>query len=603
MGESGKEGRIGELEERVTALTARLDLQEGRLAAMRRIGRALSSTLDLDQVLSIVMDQVTDLMDAERSSLYLVDEARGELWTSIAQGENMEEIRLRIGEGVAGWVAGKGKTVNIVDAYQDDRFDPDFDKQTGFRTRSMLCMPVRDPAQKILGVVQVLNKRSGRFTVEDEELLEALVGQAAVSLENAQLYLEAVRKNIELTEARDELERRLAELDLLYELEQEVAQASDLGALLDRILAKAMNTVGAEAGSVLLREGESGHLYFKAALGAKGEAVKQFRLPLGKGVAGFVAQSGEPRMANDLEQEQLFASDIASEIEFPTRNLLCVPLGEREEPTGAMELLNKTGSGRRFDEGDLRLLTLIAGQATRAIELEQGAEEARRADRLSDIGRMLAGVMHDFKTPMTVISGYTQMLARLGDEMTRDEYAATIVRQVDVMNHMIRELLAFARGETEVLVHRVHLDRFFSEVEKLLAPQFGERGIVLGVRLDYDGTARLDEEKLRRMVQNIARNAYDAMPDGGSFVIRVGYDEERDRVVITFADTGPGIPAEFRDTVFESFATHGKRGGTGLGLAIAKKFAEDHGGEIGFETEVGKGTTFRVELPRNEETG
>ena len=124
---------------------------------------------------------------------------------------------------------------------------------------------------------------------------------------------------------------------------------------------------------------------------------------------------------------------------------------------------------------------------------------------------------------------------------------------------------------------------------------------MLEIRLDYAGSARLDEEKLRRMVQNIARNAYDAMPNGGSFAIRVGLDEERDRVLLTFSDTGPGIPEEVRDSVFESFATHGKRGGTGLGLAIAKKFVEDHGGEISFESEIGKGTIFRVELPRNED--
>jgi len=137
-------------------------------------------------------------------------------------------------------------------------------------------------------------------------------------------------------------------------------------------------------------------------------------------------------------------------------------------------------------------------------------------------------------------------------------------------------------------------------MERMLKPEFDERGIALAITLDYEGTARLDEEKLRRLVQNIARNAYDAMPDGGRLDISLQLDGSTDEVVLTFTDTGGGIPVAIRDSVFESFATHGKRGGTGLGLAIAKKFVEDHGGTIGFETASGAGTTFTVRLPRKE---
>ncbi|NOZ87474.1 MAG: GAF domain-containing protein [Deltaproteobacteria bacterium] len=582
--------------------SSRLKQAEARLEAMQAIGMALASTLELDKVMEIVMDQVTKLLYADRSSLYLVDEDRGELWSMVAQGGNMEEIRLPLDKGVAGWVAANGKTVNLVDAYKDQRFDPEIDSRTGYKTISMLCMPVRNPESRIIGVVQVLNKKGGRFTVGDEKLLQALASQAAVSIENSRLYLQVVNRNMELDEARMQLEKRVKELNLLYELEKKVSTAGDLSSLLDQVLAKAMEVVGAEAGSILLKEGDKGELYFKTALGEKKDAIKRIKLPMEKGVAGFVARTGQARIANDLHNDPLFASDIAEKISYETRNIICVPLGEREQPLGALELLNKDdrGSGTNFDEDDMRLLTLVAGQTARAIVIEREAEEARRADRLSTIGRMLAGVMHDFKTPMTIISGYAQMLAQVGDDATRDEYASTIVRQVDVINKMIQEMLSYARGESEVLLHRVHLDRFFDEMQRMLMPQFQEKGIDLEVDLKYSGSARLDEDKLRRLVQNIARNAYDALEKGGIFRIEVDLDESSNQVLLYFEDNGPGIAPEIRDKVFESFATHGKKGGTGLGLAIAKKFVLDHGGEISFTTKEKQGTRFLVKLPRGE---
>jgi serine phosphatase RsbU (regulator of sigma subunit) len=160
--------------------------------------RLINSTLDLDELLAIIMNEVTENLEADRSTLYLVDEKKNEIWSKIAQGDNKLIIRQAIGKGVSGYVAKTGEILNIEDAYQDPRFNPRVDKKSGYRTRSILCMPVRDKNGKIIAVLQALNKTSGRFTKEDEAFTLAFTDFISMAIQNAQLYQEALeRKRLE----------------------------------------------------------------------------------------------------------------------------------------------------------------------------------------------------------------------------------------------------------------------------------------------------------------------------------------------------------------------------------------------------------------------
>src|SRR5688572_29599996 len=183
-------------------LEHKLRTEQKKLALVQEIGRALSSALDLDTLLRLIMDKVTLLMDADRSTLYLVTDDGRQLWSKITQGEEILEIRLNVGEGIAGWVAASGENVNIPDAYTDKRFQPAVDLRSGYRTRSILCVPMRDSQGATVGVVQVLNKLAGGrdtepvpFTADDEELLFALASQAAIAIDNSKLYVSLVTKN------------------------------------------------------------------------------------------------------------------------------------------------------------------------------------------------------------------------------------------------------------------------------------------------------------------------------------------------------------------------------------------------------------------------
>ncbi len=165
-----------------------LESRVEKLTALLEVGKAMASERDLDRLLQLILAEVTKVMGADRSSLFLVDKERNELWSKIAQGLEMRELRIRIGMGIAGYVAQTGKTVNIQDAYADPRFNQETDQRTGYRTRTILCVPMRNKLDDVIGVLQVLNKLDGVFTPEDEELLLALSSQAAVAIENAILY-------------------------------------------------------------------------------------------------------------------------------------------------------------------------------------------------------------------------------------------------------------------------------------------------------------------------------------------------------------------------------------------------------------------------------
>src|SRR5580700_6527392 len=125
--------------------------------ALREVG----TTLDLDQLLELILDKITEALEADRATLYLLDESNDELVSRIAQGEDVRSIRLKIGHGIAGHVARTGKPMQVRDAYKDPRFSPEWDMLSGYRTRSILAAPMKNHLGKTIGVVQVLNKRRG----------------------------------------------------------------------------------------------------------------------------------------------------------------------------------------------------------------------------------------------------------------------------------------------------------------------------------------------------------------------------------------------------------------------------------------------------------
>jgi signal transduction histidine kinase/putative methionine-R-sulfoxide reductase with GAF domain len=591
-------GRVAELEEALAHQT-RIS------SALRDIGQALGTTLDLDQVLELILVKITEAVDADRATLYLLDDARGELVSRIAHGSDVRSIRLAVGEGIAGHVAKTGRAITVRDAYKDPRFSPQWDVLSGYRTRSILAAPLKNHLGKTIGVVQVLNKKNGEFTDDDADILAAIATQAAVSIDNSRLFLETVQKNLQLVETKEQLLHRVRDLKLLFSLESAMARAHSLEELFMAVLGEAMRSCEARAAAVALREPgesegeESPFLYL---VDDKHRKLRRFPLREGQGLIGWSMMKGEVVITTDAPNDERTDTAFDELVGFYSQTALIVPLeGEERSTLGAIALYNKRDA-KGFSGEDRSLLELIAANASTAIRLQMAREQHEREERLTTIGRLLSAVIHDLKTPLTVISGYVQLMQAAESKKKRAEYAEAALKQFDHISAMQREVLEFARGERNVLVRKVYLQKFFEEARAAVEPQLKRDGIDLVIDLQDKGTARFDEGKILRVIHNLARNAVEAMQPqgGGRFSIRVTRahkGEPEEELVLTFTDTGPGIPKEIEHRLFRSFVTANKKGGTGLGLAIVKKIAEDHGGTVTVRS-TKRGATFELRLPQ-----
>lgn len=158
------------------------------LISLVKIGRSITAQTDINVLLKVIAEETKVAMEADRCTVFLLDQKTNELWSKVALGMDSQEIRFPVDKGLAGYVVRSGESINITDAYNDSRFNPDVDKTTGYKTKTILCMPIKNNNQEIIGAFQVLNKKNGVFTKSDEDLLVAIGGSASIALENAQLF-------------------------------------------------------------------------------------------------------------------------------------------------------------------------------------------------------------------------------------------------------------------------------------------------------------------------------------------------------------------------------------------------------------------------------
>ena len=630
---TGKGEKAAPLQARIDELEAQLARSERTVQALREVGLALGSTLDLDQLLELILQKITDLLEGDRATLYLLDEQRGRLLSRIMVGDEARSIELPVGQGIAGHVAKVGRTVRIKDAYRDKRFSREWDDATGYRTRSILASPMKNHVGRIIGVIQVLNKShgTGEFSQHDEELLTALATQAAVSIDNSRLFLSVIQKNMQLVETKEQLEHRVSDLKLLFDLESAMSGAQTMEDLSRAVVTEAARACDGAAGAILVDEQEGGiWLYYvdydsvrgklglhagdhatasgasiaPAVAGHAAIEVKRVAMKRNEGIIGWAMYHNEAlSLPGDIARlgqdglESPVSARLSGMLNVQLSSAIAVPLdGEGDEAVGAIALYNSHKPGG-FSQDDRALLRLISANASTAVRLFRSRVERERSERLTTIGRLLSGVMHDMRTPLTVISGYVQLMATATDAQQRSDHARLILKQFDLLSAMQREVLEFARGERSILVRKVYLTKFFEDLEKQLRSEIDGTSVDLVFQLEDRGVARFDESKLTRVLHNLARNAVEAMgARGGKLTLRVS--REGTDLVVSVSDTGKGIPKDIEDKLFQSFVTSGKRGGTGLGLAIVKKIVDEHAGTITVKS-TSHGATFTVRLPQD----
>lgn len=253
---------------------------------------------------------------------------------------------------------------------------------------------------------------------------------------------------------------------------------------------------------------------------------------------------------------------------------------------------NLRQSDTRFAESILEK----SRQLAKALEeLKAAQEELLRKERLSMVGRLASGIIHDLKKPLTCISGYSQLLGSAAlNENRRQQYCQKITSEVQRLVEMINEILDFSRGEQQIARKRVSIKTWLKDINRILRQDLEGSGIELKTSKKAAGYVNIDLDKFERVFYNITANALTAMPKGGIFQFIC--QKQGQRVRMDFRDNGIGMTEEVKRRVFEEFFSQHKTG-TGLGMAIAKSIVEAHEGTIEVQSELGKGTCFTIWLP------
>ena len=337
-----------------------------RSRVLLEVSRRCALKQTLDGLLQEMIELTSRELDCDRGSLFLNDAETGELYSRVAQGNLTHEIRILNSTGIAGHVFQTGEPIVTADPYGDDRFNPSVDERTGYRTETMICVPVRTMAGETIGVMQCLNKRGGAFTDDDLELLSEMTSQAAVALQSHQ-YVEQIEKI------------RIKETAFL-ELVSEISSEFDLSAILQRVVQETTKMLNAERATIFLHDPATGTLFSRV---SAGDAINEIRFPSHMGIAGAVFTSAESMNIPYAYADLRFNPSFDKQTGFFTRSILCVPIVNKDNKViGVSQMLNKRG-GIFTDEDEQRLKAFTA-QIAIALENSKLFDDVRRMRDYTD---------------------------------------------------------------------------------------------------------------------------------------------------------------------------------------------------------------------------
>lgn len=564
-------------------------LRTEELTLVSRIARRVNASLDLQETLDAIVATVAELVPCSLAEISLWDQEQ-EVLTLQALRSTPERAfpigkSYPAGKGYTGWVVGNRQPLLVPDTEKREDIRPDL-LPGELPFRAYLGLPLLS-GEELIGTLVLIHEQANTFGEKDLRVIESLSEQAAAAIRNARLYGQL--NNLYRDAWRQT--RKLAALNALAGI---INQPLPLQTILDQAVEKMTQVLEADGGAIRLLKRETGELVlaaYRELSSAEIPIVESFQLTdrimdwLDQFQSSLVFQ--EP--ATDAR-----LSYLGSSVEH-IQTLAIAPLKAREKTIGIIGV--NFIQSREFTPEDLELLETIGNQIGVAVERDRLHQEALEAERLAAIGRVATSVAHDLRSPLGGILRSAEYLARPElSPTTRRKLSQAIVSLSHRLISTSQQILDYVQKERLPLRRQpCVLAEFLDEVLSVLEVDFSDRGIEVEKELFYQGEVWLDGNRMAQVIYNIAANARDAMPEGGKF--RVTTRQVGQGIELCFSDTGPGVPQELGDRIFDPFITYGKRQGAGLGLAIARQIIEEHGGTIHLESEPAEGATFVISLP------
>ena len=560
-----------------------------RLRVLYQVSNVIHSTLDPQEALQLILGEAVRLMRASSGSVALVNPHTGFLEIHATKGlpETAGAFRLRIGEGITGWVARAGKPARVGDVKRDARY-----VALRRETQSELAVPLEVNGET-RGVLNVDSSHKNAFTADDEILLQELAIQAAKVIHNTWLY-EQIR-----------LKARLSET--LVSVSQTINSTLNLSDALKVITREARALMNAKMCSLMLLDESKQWLDLRASHGAGEGYINKPRLSAEESLLGVVVRRKKPLQVENVQTSGRYQNVETARSEGLI-SLLSVPLLFSGESVGTLSVY--TGQLYVFSNEEVRILSAFAELSAIAIEKAQlyerivdVEEQLRQNEKLSALGLLAAEVAHEIRNPLTVMKMLYHSLDLKfppGDPRAKD--AQVMEKKMEHLNTIVEHILDFTRL-AEPKWTRVNVNQLIDELTLLTRHKLTQQNIGLVCNLTSDLPTILgDATQLEQAFLNLILNAAEAMPNGGQLQLSTSWTRPKTQsvqktIVIKFKDTGEGMSEEQRKRIFTSLLNTTKRRGTGLGLAIVKRVVENHRGEITITSRRGKGTQISIGLP------
>jgi len=402
------------------------------------------------------------------------------------------------------------------------------------------------------------------------------------------------------------------ELDTILRFGSLINSSLNIEDVLDHAMKWAEEFMDAEASSVYELNKEKNEIFIRLARGERREPVRGIRLNVGEGIAGWVVKTGRPVVSQDVRKDKRFSDKYDKKTGFKTTSMICVPLIAKDEPIGALQVINKK-SKKPFNQADFRLLTGMAQQIAVAMEnakLYQRLEEdfalttqelkitqdkLIRSERLMAMGHLVQGVAHEIRNPIMTIGGFAQRLKKeLKEDQGLQKYVDAILEEAIRLEKLVKQVREFMNVQSANLT----MDKIppvVDEVVKIFKPLAKRQKVKIVEEIDGDTPLiKMDSAQMVTALSNVVENALESMSGGGTLTL--GVNRQNNNVLITVRDTGCGIPAEQLDAIYDPFVTSKTRG-AGLGLTMVHQIIMNHQGEIKISSQPEHGTIVLLRLP------
>jgi signal transduction histidine kinase len=568
----------------------KLKQQHERLQLLYQVSNVIHSTLDSQEALQLIVSEAVRLMNATSGSVVLINPTSGFLEISAAQNlpSAATKLKLRVGEGITGWVARTGKPARIRDVTQDPRY---IAARRG--VKSELAVPLEVNGE-VRGVINVDAERTDAFDADDQDLLAQLAVQAAKVIQNTWLY-EQLRLKAHLFES-------------LASVSRTINSTLNLDEALRVITREACELMRVRMCSLMLLDESREWLDLRASYGAGEAYINKPRLSAEESLLGVVVRRKKPLQIANVQTTARYQNVEVARNEGLV-SLLSVPLIFSGQAIGTLSVY--TARLYNFSNEEIRILSALAELSAIAIEkarlyerIVDVEEQLRQNEKLSALGLLAAEVAHEIRNPLTVMKLLYHSLNLkfpAGDPRAKD--ARIIDSKIEHLNKIVEQILAFART-TEPQFAPVNLNGLIDELGLLVRHKLANQNVQLLRQLQMDLPGVLgDAPQLEQAFLNLILNAAEAMPNGGTLTIKSRAiklprnNPQPTHVAVEFKDTGKGMSEELRKRAFTAVLATTKAKGTGLGLAIVGRIIETHRGTLRLKSRIGHGTSITVILP------